>query len=124
MDSKLKIQGKFDPQPKIVACWPSLRKTTKSLVFKVFSKTAILNIPIIFVYLYSHLFFSDQQFLRSFTMSTMNNRHILTAAIGGLLALGLVSNASAADKKMEMEKCFGVAKAGMNDCSSNKSAHS
>lgn len=56
---------------------------------------------------------------------TMNNRHILSAAIGSLLVLGLTSgNASAADKKMEMEKCFGIAKAGMNDCSSNKSAHS
>ncbi len=55
----------------------------------------------------------------------MNNNHILSAAIGGLLALGLASgNASAADKKMDMEKCFGVAKAGMNDCSSNKSSHS
>jgi len=55
----------------------------------------------------------------------MNNRHILSAAIGTLLAFGLASsNVSAADKKMEMEKCFGIAKAGKNDCSSNKSAHS
>jgi uncharacterized membrane protein len=55
----------------------------------------------------------------------MKNSHILSAAIGSLLALGLAStNAIAADKKMEMEKCFGIAKAGMNDCSSNKSAHS
>ena len=55
----------------------------------------------------------------------MNNRHILSAAVGSLLALGLASgNASAADKKMDMEKCYGVAKAGKNDCSSNKSAHS
>ena len=55
----------------------------------------------------------------------MNNNHILSAAIGSLLVLGLTSgNASAAEKKMEMEKCFGIAKAGMNDCSSNKSAHS
>ncbi len=55
----------------------------------------------------------------------MNNHHLLSAAIGSLLVLGLASgNASAADKKMEMEKCFGVAKAGKNDCSSNKSAHS
>ena len=54
----------------------------------------------------------------------MDNRHILSAAIGGLLALGLVSgNANAADK-MNMEKCWGIAKAGKNDCSSNKSAHS
>ena len=54
----------------------------------------------------------------------MNNSHILSATIGSLLVLGLASNANAADKKMEMEKCFGIAKAGMNDCSSNKSAHS
>ncbi len=55
----------------------------------------------------------------------MNNRHLLSAAISSLLALGLTtSTASAADKKMDMEKCFGVAKAGKNDCSSSKSAHS
>jgi len=54
----------------------------------------------------------------------MNKRQLLSTAIGGLLALGLASgNASAADMK-NMEKCFGVAKAGKNDCSSNKSAHS
>ncbi|MDD2719807.1 MAG: DUF2282 domain-containing protein [Gallionella sp.] len=54
----------------------------------------------------------------------MKNSHILSAAIGSLLVLGLVSgNANAADKK-DMEKCFGIAKAGMNDCSSSKSAHS
>ncbi len=55
----------------------------------------------------------------------MENRRIITAAIGSLLMLGLASgNAMAADKKMDMEKCFGIAKAGKNDCSSNKSAHS
>ena len=54
----------------------------------------------------------------------MKNHQILSVAIGGLLALGLAGNAVAADKKVEMEKCFGIAKAGMNDCSSNKSAHS
>ena len=57
-------------------------------------------------------------------MSTMNNRLILSTAIGSLLMLGLVSgNANAAEKK-DMEKCFGIAKAGMNDCSSSKSSHS
>ena len=54
----------------------------------------------------------------------MDSRQILSVAIGGLLALGLAGNASAADKKMDMEQCFGIAKAGKNDCSSNKSAHS
>jgi uncharacterized membrane protein len=54
----------------------------------------------------------------------MNNTHnILSAAIGSLLVMGLVSsNAMAAD--MKTEKCFGIAKAGKNDCASNKSAHS
>lgn len=54
----------------------------------------------------------------------MDRRHVLFSALGGLLAMGLMSgNADAADK-MNMEKCWGVAKAGHNDCSSNKSAHS
>ncbi len=54
----------------------------------------------------------------------MEKQKMLSMAIGSLLAIGLVGNAQAADKKVEMEKCFGVAKAGMNDCASNKSAHS
>jgi uncharacterized membrane protein len=53
----------------------------------------------------------------------MEKNLILTAAISGLMAIGLTGNASAADKP-EMEKCFGVAKAGANDCASNKTSHS
>ncbi len=48
---------------------------------------------------------------------------ILTAAIGGLLMMGLAGNASAA-ADMKMEKCFGVAKAGHNDCGSKLAGHS
>jgi uncharacterized membrane protein len=54
----------------------------------------------------------------------MQNKQLLSLAIGSLLAIGLTGTASAADKKVEMEKCFGIAKAGQNDCASNKSAHS
>jgi uncharacterized membrane protein len=55
----------------------------------------------------------------------MDNRRIIASAIGSLLLLGLATgNAMADDKKMDMDKCFGIAKAGKNDCSSNKSAHS
>ncbi len=54
----------------------------------------------------------------------MDRRQILTSAIGGLLALGVMSANAADMKKMNMEKCWGIAKAGHNDCSSNKSAHS
>jgi uncharacterized membrane protein len=53
----------------------------------------------------------------------MNNRQILSAAIGSLLVLGLTTGTASAADKPDMEKCFGIAKAGMNDCSSNKSAH-
>ncbi|MFI4939644.1 MAG: DUF2282 domain-containing protein [Burkholderiales bacterium] len=53
----------------------------------------------------------------------MNNNYILSAAIGSLLVLGMAGNASADDKKTDMEQCFGVAKAGKNDCASNKSLH-
>lgn len=52
----------------------------------------------------------------------MKNNQLLSVAIGGLLALGLAGNAAAADKNME--KCYGVAKAGMNDCGSKKAGHS
>ena len=53
----------------------------------------------------------------------MSNTHnILSAAIGSLLVMGLVSgNALAAST--QTEKCFGIAKTGKNDCASNKSVH-
>lgn len=47
---------------------------------------------------------------------------IIAAAIGGLLVAGLAGNAAAADVKME--KCYGVAKAGKNDCGSKAAGHS
>ena len=50
------------------------------------------------------------------------NRNVLAAAIGSLLVLGLAGNAAAADPSME--KCFGIAKAGKNDCSTKGSSHS
>ena len=50
---------------------------------------------------------------------------LIHSAVAGLLALGVVavsSSAFAADEAKE--KCFGVAKAGPNDCGSTKSKHS
>jgi uncharacterized membrane protein len=41
---------------------------------------------------------------------------VLAAAVGSLLVLGM--SAQAADKP-QMEKCYGVAKAGKNDCAAN-----
>ena len=40
---------------------------------------------------------------------------LLTTAIGSVLALGATS-LSAADADATLEKCYGVAKAGQNDC--------
>lgn len=55
----------------------------------------------------------------------MKSRQMLASAIGSLLVLGITSgNVIAESKRAGMEKCFGVAKAGKNDCGSKKSAHS
>lgn len=47
-----------------------------------------------------------------------NSNAVMTAAVASLLtlaAIGAQTSAVAADK-MDMEKCYGVAKAGKNDC--------
>ena len=50
---------------------------------------------------------------------------LIHSAVAGLLALGVVTVSSSAFAAAEAkEKCFGVAKAGQNDCGSNKSKHS
>jgi uncharacterized membrane protein len=48
---------------------------------------------------------------------------LITSAITGLLAFGAMTmNAQAADEHADKDKCYGVAKAGKNDCASG--AHS
>ena len=57
----------------------------------------------------------------------MNQKPLVAAAVAGLFALGAVSGtALAQDIKKGQEKCWGVSKAGKNDCStsSNKTSHS
>lgn len=53
----------------------------------------------------------------------MNTRTaLLTTAVGGLLAaaqVGLYAQQPAAAPKFEAERCFGVARAGKNDCAAN-----
>jgi uncharacterized membrane protein len=41
---------------------------------------------------------------------------LIQAAVAGLLAAGLAVPAIAQDNKPPKEKCFGIAKAGQNDC--------
>jgi uncharacterized membrane protein len=45
---------------------------------------------------------------------------LISAALGGLLALGAISATAADDANTE--KCYGVAKAGKNDCAGAKHA--
>lgn len=53
-------------------------------------------------------------------MTKTLNHTVATAAIASLLALGATGTAVAADK----EKCFGIAKAGQNDCANLSGSHS
>lgn len=56
----------------------------------------------------------------------MNQRLILSSALASALALGLVGQAAAQDmaKPGGKEKCYGVAKAGQNDCANLSGSHS
>lgn len=50
------------------------------------------------------------------------NTTLITTAITGALALGMYSGSSLAADKVEAEKCYGIAKAGKNDCQTATSA--
>jgi uncharacterized membrane protein len=55
----------------------------------------------------------------------MSKKSESSAAIAGILALGLSMNALAVpDQPKEWEKCAGIAKAGKNDCGSLDGKHS
>ena len=55
----------------------------------------------------------------------MNKDVMARMAMAGLMSLSLVAGGGAmAQDKKDMEKCWGVSKAGQNDCGSNKTAHS
>jgi uncharacterized membrane protein len=62
----------------------------------------------------------------------MNTRQIVTSALASAFALGLAGNAAAQDKTKEMtkdsaknkEKCYGISKAGQNDCANTAGTHS
>jgi uncharacterized membrane protein len=54
----------------------------------------------------------------------MNQRLILSSALASVLAMGMLSSAGAADMPAGKEKCFGIAKAGQNDCANVAKTHS
>jgi uncharacterized membrane protein len=53
----------------------------------------------------------------------MSQRLIVSSALASVLALGLLSPAAAQDNAGK-EKCFGIAKAGQNDCANLSGSHS
>ncbi|MEI7464945.1 MAG: DUF2282 domain-containing protein [Burkholderiales bacterium] len=53
----------------------------------------------------------------------MKTQTIVSTALAAALALGLVGQAAAQDKSAK-EKCYGIAKAGMNDCANLSGTHS
>ena len=52
----------------------------------------------------------------------MNTRLVLSSALASALALGLVGQVAAQGK--DKEKCYGIAKAGANDCANLAGSHS
>ena len=52
----------------------------------------------------------------------MDQRLVVSSALASVLAMGLVSAAAAADAPAK-EKCYGVAKAGQNDCANLSGSH-
>jgi uncharacterized membrane protein len=49
-----------------------------------------------------------------------NSRILVTSAIAGLIAAGSAAQAGAQDKSGARDKCYGIAKAGQNDCGTAK----
>lgn len=54
----------------------------------------------------------------------MNQRLIVSSALASVLALGLLGQASAGGDEKGKEKCYGIAKAGQNDCGNLSGSHS
>lgn len=52
----------------------------------------------------------------------MNHRLIVSSALASVLALGLAGQVAAQAKPKE--KCYGIAKAGQNDCANLSGSHS
>jgi uncharacterized membrane protein len=53
----------------------------------------------------------------------MNSRLIASSALASVMAMGLIS-AAQAQQENSKEKCYGIAKAGSNDCANLSGSHS
>ena len=54
----------------------------------------------------------------------MNKRIFLSSVILGVGAISLMTSPAEAKKNKKMEKCYGIVKAGHNDCSDKQGKHS
>lgn len=54
----------------------------------------------------------------------MQSNDLSLSVVAGLVAFGLVAESGVTQAAAEKEKCFGVAKAGQNDCGGKYSKHS
>ena len=54
----------------------------------------------------------------------MKHGDAIRAAIAALLALGTLNATNVQAAETKQEKCFGIAKAGQNDCATSKTPHS
>ena len=56
----------------------------------------------------------------------MNQRQLLSSALASVLALGVVTAAQAHEEAApkDKEKCYGIVKAGQNDCANLSGTHS
>lgn len=52
------------------------------------------------------------------------NKALLTAAIASMMTAGIAMAADDTMMAAEKEKCYGIAKAGKNDCKSSSGSHS
>lgn len=54
----------------------------------------------------------------------MNTKHVVQSALAGVLTLGMLTavGTAAAASKEDVEKCYGVVKAGKNDCQTSTHA--
>ena len=53
----------------------------------------------------------------------MNSQTMIKSALLGLVALGAVAGSAGAADPASKEKCYGISKAGQNDCANNAGTH-
>ena len=53
----------------------------------------------------------------------MNSQSLIRSALAGLIALGAIQGVASAAEPAGKEKCYGISKAGQNDCANGVGTH-